>query len=44
MADILYKNNTVDEEEEAKDDEERPPSALYQKSPGELIYIPRNDD
>ena len=44
MAEILYINNTVDEEEEAKDDEERPPLDMYQKAPGELLYILRNDD
>ena len=37
-------NNAFDEEEEAKEDEERPPSTLYQKAPGELLYILRNDD
>ena len=44
MAEILYKNTTVDKEEEAKDDKERPPASLYQKAPGKLSYILKNDN
>ena len=44
MAETLYEINNIDEEEETKDDEEQLPSVPYQKAPGELTYILRNDD
>lgn len=44
MDETLYKISIVDEEQEAKDDKEWLPSILYQKTPGELMYIHRNNN